>query len=149
MIHGILTESKEVALKPTLETLLDLESVPPLLLDRDKIAFALKQVIENAYKFSGEEGCVAISLHCAEEACRVVVSDSGPGMSREELPKIFEKFYQIDPSQTGQIRGFGLGLYYAREFVRHHGGAILVESEPGRGTKVTVNLPLAENAVPA
>jgi signal transduction histidine kinase len=60
------------------------------------------------------------------------------------LPKIFEKFYQIDPSHTGQIRGFGLGLYYAREFVRSHGGTIMVESELGQGTTASITLPLVE-----
>jgi signal transduction histidine kinase len=55
---------------------------------------------------------------------------------------VFEKFYQIDPHNTGQVRGFGLGLFYAREFVHQHGGSISMDSEPGLGTTLTVTLPL-------
>ncbi|MDT8444193.1 MAG: ATP-binding protein, partial [Desulfuromonadales bacterium] len=55
---------------------------------------------------------------------------------------VFEKFYQIDPHHTGQIRGFGLGLFYARQFIRDHGGAIHLNSTPGKGTEVTLSLPI-------
>jgi signal transduction histidine kinase len=72
----------------------------------------------------------------------VIVSDNGLGISPEEVAKVFEKFYQIDPDSTGQVRGFGLGLYYAREFIRQHGGSIAMDSEPGLGTTVTVTIPL-------
>ena len=57
------------------------------------------------------------------------------------MDKIFEKFYQVDPNRTGQIRGFGLGLFYARQFVMDHGGEINLESSLGQGTSVTVRLP--------
>jgi signal transduction histidine kinase len=55
---------------------------------------------------------------------------------------VFEKFYQIDPGNTGQVRGFGLGLFYAREFIRVHGGGINLDSQPGFGATVTVMLPM-------
>jgi signal transduction histidine kinase len=144
IVHTILTESKEVASKSYVETVLDLDDIPVLTLDLEKITFAIRQVVDNAYKFSGEEGTVTISLKQANGACQLRVRDTGSGIPRDELPKIFEKFYQIDPSYTGQIRGFGLGLYYAREFVRRHGGAIVVESEEGQGTTATITLPLEE-----
>ena len=147
VINTILSESKEVSIKLGLETVLDLADIPPLNLDREKITFALRQIIENAYKFSGEEGTVEISLSLQDNICQIRVSDTGSGIPRDELPKVFEKFYQIDPSHTGQIRGFGLGLYYAREFVRAHGGTILMASEEGEGTIVTVRLPVAENSL--
>jgi hypothetical protein len=69
------------------------------------------------------------------------VHDTGPGIAREELPKVFEKFYQVDPARTGQVRGFGLGLYYARQFAQSHGGNILLECPPGGGTVATLILP--------
>jgi signal transduction histidine kinase len=55
---------------------------------------------------------------------------------------VFEKFYQFDPDNTGQVRGFGLGLFYAKEFVHQHGGSITIESESGHGSTVTVTLPV-------
>lgn len=116
--------------------------LPPVLLDASKIRFALLQVIDNAFKFSGEHGHVAIRIGCHRDTVFIVVSDSGVGIPETEIPKVFEKFYQVDPDHTGQIRGFGLGLFYARDFIRQHGGSISLASEPGLGTTVTITLPL-------
>jgi signal transduction histidine kinase len=115
--------------------------LPPVPLDASKIRFALHQVIDNAFKFSGELGHVNLKLGSYEDSVYIVVSDTGIGIPESELPKIFEKFYQIDPEQTGQIRGFGLGLFYARDFIRQHGGSISISSDPGLGTTVTISLP--------
>jgi two-component system sensor histidine kinase/response regulator len=144
VIHRIMGESGEIALKPAIEAVLDLHRAPEIIADQDKIAFTLKQIIDNAYKFSGEEGEVSISLREEGENMLIAVADTGCGIPPEEIPKIFEKFYQIDPYNTGQVRGFGLGLYYAREFILMHGGSISVESTVGRGTKVVVALPLQD-----
>jgi two-component system, sensor histidine kinase and response regulator len=144
IIPTIFTESQEIAGNSSVRVTLDLEQLPPLLLDKDKISFAIRQVIDNSYKFSGSNGSVTVSMKATETGYRIVVEDRGIGISREELPKIFEKFYQVDSSHTGQIRGFGLGLYYAREFVRMHDGTITIDSEPDRGTRVTIILPLQE-----
>ena len=143
-IHNILAESREIAIKPAIEAILDLQDVPRIDVDQDKICFALKQIIDNAYKFSGEEGEVTISLRSDAAGIFIEVRDTGQGIPHDEIPKVFEKFYQIDPQNTGQVRGFGLGLYYAREFVRMHGGSITIESAVNRGSRVTVWLPLQE-----
>lgn len=111
-------------------------------LDPSKFRFALLQVIDNAFKFSGKSGCVSVKISCRDHGASIVVSDTGIGIAEAELPKVFDKFYQIDPSNSGQIRGFGLGLFYAREFIRQHGGRIALASEPGAGTTVTIDLPL-------
>ena len=138
IVHG----SQEAQSKPGIET--DFHEVPlaTLNLDRKKISFALQQIIDNAYKFSGEVGSVSISLLDAGDNVCVIVSDTGVGIPRDEIPKVFEKFYQIDPGNTGQVRGFGLGLFYAREFIRLHGGSVNLDSQPGLGVTVTVMLPL-------
>jgi signal transduction histidine kinase len=143
LLVQLIQEARAMFGKDGLETSFSLEPVPPVPLDREKITFALRQVIDNACKFSGEKGSVAVSLDREGDACRIVVADSGIGIAKEDLPKIFEKFYQVDAGRTGQIKGFGLGLYYAKEFVRLHGGTIAVDSEPGKGTTVTITLPLA------
>jgi signal transduction histidine kinase len=138
---SIVYGSKEAQRKPAIETDFQEVMLPVMNLDRVKIAFALQQIIENAYKFSSELGAVSISLFNGGEYACVLVSDSGVGMSRDEIPKVFEKFYQIDPHNTGQVKGFGLGLFYAREFIHLHGGSISMDSEPGLGTTVTVMIP--------
>lgn len=142
LIHNILAESREIAIKPAVEAILCLHDTPPVAIDREKISFAIKQIIDNAYKFSGEEGEVTIAVKPENDGIQIQVTDRGAGIDAAEIPKIFEKFYQIDPHNTGQVRGFGLGLYYAREFIRMHGGSIRIDSAPGRGSIVTVWLPL-------
>jgi signal transduction histidine kinase len=118
------------------------ETLPPVLLDAPKIRFALHQVLDNAFKFAGEMGHISIKLGSYADSVFIVVSDSGIGIPESEISKVFEKFYQIDPDHTGQVRGFGLGLFYARDFIRQHGGSISLASEAGLGTTVTISLPL-------
>jgi signal transduction histidine kinase len=141
LLPKLLYGSKELSGKPGVTTQCQLEPVPELLLDREKFGFALQQVIDNAVKFSKETGLVRVALENLGESCRISVEDSGIGISNDQLPKIFEKFYQVDANKAGQIRGFGLGLFYAREFVRMHDGIIDIESEPDRGTRVVITIP--------
>ena len=114
---------------------------PKVIVDRRRIAFALNALYENAIKFTPPGGEIVLSGEISEEKFTLTIADNGPGIAPEELGKIFEKFYQIDPHHTGQVRGFGLGLFYARQFIRDHGGTITLNSTPGHGTEVTINLP--------
>lgn len=116
--------------------------LPPVPFDVPKIRFALLQVIDNAFKFSGKHGVISVKIGNHGDSVFIIVSDSGIGIPESEIAKVFEKFYQIDPDHTGQIRGFGLGLFYARDFIRQHGGSINLSSEPGVGTTVTITLSL-------
>jgi signal transduction histidine kinase len=117
----------------------DLPLVP---LDGAKFRFALLQIIDNAFKFSGDLGRISVAITRNDDTATIIVSDSGIGIPEQELAKVFEKFYQIDPNKTGQIPGFGLGLFYARDLVRQHGGSVSLDSQPGHGTTVTISLPL-------
>jgi signal transduction histidine kinase len=142
LVANALQESPESQAKPGVETFFEPGSIPSLNLDLRKISFVLQQVIDNAYKFSEEPGRVSVALFQGNGEIKIVVADSGSGIPPEELEKVFDKFYQVDPDGTGQVRGLGLGLFYAREYVLMHGGAITLESEPGSGTTVTIVLPL-------
>ncbi|AMV71298.1 HAMP domain-containing sensor histidine kinase [Desulfuromonas carbonis] len=115
--------------------------LPQLSLDRKRITFAIQALLDNAIKFTPSGGRVTLSSRVTADEIHLVVQDSGCGIPREELPKVFEKFYQVDPERTGQVRGFGLGLYYARLYVQDHGGSVRLESQPGLGTTVTLILP--------
>ncbi|MBT1072329.1 hybrid sensor histidine kinase/response regulator [Pelotalea chapellei] len=142
IVGNVLQGSREALRKPGVTTEFSERHLPAIYLDRAKIAFALQQVIDNAYKFSGETGRVSIHIRDGEDNLTVIVADSGAGIPQEELTRVFDKFYQIDPDNTGQVRGFGLGLFYAREFVRQHGGNLDIASEAGKGTSVTITLPV-------
>jgi signal transduction histidine kinase len=141
LIPKLLNGSREWAEKPEVTRSCELEPTPELLLDREKFAFALQQVIDNAIKFSKDTGHVCVTLKNLGESCEITVQDDGIGIAKDQLPKICEKFYQVDADRAGQIRGFGLGLFYAREFVRMHGGSFSIESEPDVGTRVVISIP--------
>jgi signal transduction histidine kinase len=119
---------------------LDLTAVPAVRGNRDRLIFALQQILDNAFKFTSNGGSVAIALASDGQHATITVRDSGCGIAEDELPKIFERFYQVDPDATGQVPGFGLGLFCAREIIRQHGGSIALSSQPGQGTTVTINL---------
>ena len=116
-------------------------SWPAIMADRRRIAFALNALLDNAIKFTPPGGEITLTGEITEQDLSLTITDNGPGMTPKEAVKVFEKFYQVDPHRTGQVRGFGLGLFYARQFIRDHGGTIRLDTVPGRGTAVTIQLP--------
>lgn len=122
------------------------DQLPELLIDGRKIYFALRAVVENALKFSPTGGNVDLEVSTDDREIHIRIIDDGPGIPRDEQQKIFERFYQIDPDSTGQVRGLGMGLFYARQFVQEQGGAILLHNHPTRGTAVTLCLPIRPQA---
>jgi two-component system sensor histidine kinase/response regulator len=141
IVTEVLHKSREAQNKPGIELDFVKQKAPLVHIDRNKISFALQQIIDNAYKFSKDKGRISIVIKNSDDKVSITVYDSGIGIPREEIAKVFEKFYQIDPENTGQVRGFGLGLFYASEFVRQNGGSISLDSELDLGTAVTVTLP--------
>jgi two-component system sensor histidine kinase ResE len=109
--------------------------------DPDRITDqVLGNLLSNALKFTPEGGAVAVRAWSDKDLLRIEVRDSGEGIPREDLPHIFDKFYQV--SQQARTKGAGLGLAIALEVVEAHGGTIDVDSQPGRGTTFTINIPL-------
>ncbi|WP_162938973.1 sensor histidine kinase [Christensenella minuta] len=100
-------------------------------------------LISNAIKFSHDGGLLRVCLEKDGGFANVEITDNGAGISEEALPRIFEKFYQGDPSHSKQ--GNGLGLAIVKQILQSCGGEISVESEVGKGTRFTVRLPLPEN----
>ena len=116
-------------------------SSEPLNLDRERISFILRALLDNAIKFTPKEGSILLEGNLIDQEAILRIRDTGPGIPKAELTKIFSKFYQVDPSNSGQVRGFGLGLYYAREFARSMGGELSIESSQSLGTVATIKLP--------
>jgi signal transduction histidine kinase len=116
----------------------------PLTLDRERISFAIRALLDNAIKFTPREGSVRLEGTLKDDRVLIQIHDTGCGIPEQEIPKVFNKFYQIDNDNTGQIRGFGLGLFYARDFVRKMGGNLKIDSQPGLGTVATIEFPLPE-----
>jgi signal transduction histidine kinase/HD-GYP domain-containing protein (c-di-GMP phosphodiesterase class II) len=115
--------------------------------DRDLVRRVLHQLGSNALKFTPDGGRVVLRSAGEGRTVRLEVEDSGIGIPREEMDKIFDQFYQVDGSLSREYPGVGLGLSIARSIVEWHGGEILVDSEVGKGSRFTVVLPAtAEDA---
>lgn len=117
--------------------------------DADRLAQAFANLVDNALKFTPAGGNVRISARLAEGWIEVQIIDSGPGIPEEELPRIFERFYQVDKARRGgERRGVGLGLAIAREVIQAHGGTIQAANRGAgeSGCVVTVRLPVQRPA---
>ncbi len=122
-------------------------NLPKFKFDNDRMIQALTNLISNAIKFTPENGRVTVHAKQRDQHLAVSVSDTGMGIPKEALPKIFDQFYRVhNPNQ--QIKGTGLGLSIVNKIVQAHRGRIEVESEEGKGTTFTVFLPLSNEAAP-
>jgi signal transduction histidine kinase len=112
--------------------------------DRDRLKQVMLNLVANAIQYTPEGGEVYLSLSKVGDQTKIIVRDTGPGISAEDLPYIFERFYRAEKSRTrGSTTGFGLGLSIAKWIVENHGGQIKVESKEGKGTTFAIWLPLA------
>jgi signal transduction histidine kinase/DNA-binding response OmpR family regulator/ligand-binding sensor domain-containing protein len=120
----------------------------PLLMDFDpqRLQQIVSNLISNALKFTPPGGIVAVTVGKKGHSLQLTVKDSGIGISKEKLPKIFDRFYQADDSDTRRGEGTGIGLALSHELVKLMGGEISVTSELGKGTKFTVLLPVKNEA---
>ncbi len=115
--------------------------------DQSALEKVMQKLLRNAVKFTPEGGIVSISCRQLEHEISVIVEDTGIGISAENLDRVQRPFEQINsPIQDG-MRGSGLGLAIAQSFVRLHGGILQISSEVGKGTKVTVRLPVGQPAI--
>lgn len=118
------------------------EGVPRIEFDAGRIMQVLNNLIGNAIKFTPSGGSVTVAVRLdAGGVMEVSVKDTGVGLAKDELSKVFDKFYQVQGAAAGDIRGTGIGLAIAREIVELHGGHIRVDSEQGKGTAFTFTIP--------
>lgn len=110
-------------------------------IDEDKMTQVLYNIISNALKYSPEGGQVTFSIKEKDDKIIVSVSDQGVGIPKENIAKIFDRFYRVDKARARKLGGTGLGLAIAKEMVNAHGGAIWATSEEGKGTKISFSLP--------
>lgn len=114
-------------------------------IDEDKMTQVLYNIISNALKYSPEGGQVTFSITESEEKIIVSISDEGMGIPKENVGKIFDRFYRVDKARTRKLGGTGLGLAIAKEMVNAHGGAIWAASEEGKGTSIFISLPYEQS----
>jgi two-component system phosphate regulon sensor histidine kinase PhoR len=125
----------------TLEVVLP-EKLPEPEMDKDKIATVLVNLLGNAVKYTPAGGRVTFRVNVTDQAIEISVEDTGVGIAKDEVGKVFDKFFRSNDPRVQEQTGTGLGLALAQEVVRLHGGEIGVESEINKGSTFTVTLPL-------
>ncbi|AYO32061.1 HAMP domain-containing protein [Biomaibacter acetigenes] len=118
-----------------------LQHSPDIFADRDKIEQVFQNILSNAIKYTPEGGKIFIRLDSIEDRVRIIFGDTGIGIPKEDLPRLFERFYRVDKTRSRELGGTGLGLSIAKEIVEAHDGIITIDSELGHGTQVTILLP--------
>lgn len=110
-------------------------------IDTDKLTQVIDNIISNALKYSPDGGNIRFGFTVQENMLKVMISDDGMGIPKENLMKIFERFYRVDRARSRAMGGTGLGLAIAKEMIEAHGGKIWAESEEGVGTTIFFTLP--------
>jgi two-component system sensor histidine kinase VicK len=114
-------------------------------IDRDRIEQVIINVIVNAINYTDEKGRIDVDIIPAQNCVQIVISDNGAGIPEKDLARVFERFYRVDKARTGNTGGNGLGLAISKQIVDAHGGTISIESKLGRGTTVTISLPVSKS----
>lgn len=109
--------------------------------DRDRVGQVVNNIVTNAIKYSLERATIRIYITEDDQFFKIHVKDTGMGISREDLPRIFERFYRVDKARSRAMGGTGLGLAIAKEIMESHGGRLTAESEYGKGTTMTMWFP--------
>jgi len=117
--------------------------------DAERIHQVLFNLVDNAVRFTPPGGEIRVTARPDGGRVQVSVTDTGVGISPEHLPRVFERFYRVDPARSRDDGGTGIGLAIARSIVEAHGGRIVAKSAPGHGSAFTFDLPAVEAAVAA
>lgn len=116
-------------------------------IDTDKMTQVIDNILNNAIKYSPDGGKITVSMKTTDDQMILSVSDQGLGIPKQDLPKIFDRFYRVDRARSRAQGGTGLGLAIAKEIIKQHKGFIWAKSEYGKGSTFTIVLPYDKDAV--
>ena len=119
-----------------------IEELPPLQIDRERMVQVLANLVTNALRYTSTGGAVTLKAQRHDGRMQLAVADTGSGIPQDHLDNIFERFYRVDQSRQESQSESGLGLAIAKSIVEAHRGTIAAESQVGKGTVMTVTLPL-------
>jgi len=120
------------------------ENIPHILADRDRLTQILVNVLDNAIKFTPEDGSIFIDAGEKDNHIALTITDTGIGIPKEEVQRLGERFYRVDRSRSRDLGGTGLGLSIVKHLMIAHGGRMEIESQLGRGTKVSLFFPMVK-----
>ena len=112
--------------------------------DRDLIQQVIYNLLDNAVKFTPENGKITVGAYSNSESTTVTIRNSGAGVSEEELARLFERFYKVDKSRSFDTKGVGLGLYIVKTIINMHEGEIRASSKQGEYTEFAFEIPFSE-----
>lgn len=142
-IETVVSDTKRLALKKKISVNVSIdENVSDVTADAKKFKEILYNLMENALKFTPENGTITIKASVKNDEIIVSVEDTGIGIEDKDKERIFDPFVQVDGSNTRRYGGAGLGLVLVKEYLKMHNGVIWVESEPGKGSKFTFKVPV-------
>jgi two-component system, OmpR family, phosphate regulon sensor histidine kinase PhoR len=121
------------------------ENLPQVWADRDRLTQILVNILDNAVKFTADDGSVFIEIGQKDNYAVLTITDTGIGIPKEEVQRLGERFYRVDRSRSRDLGGTGLGLSIVKHLMIAHGGKMEIESQLGRGTKVSLYFPLKHN----
>ena len=116
-------------------------------IDTDKMTQVIDNILNNAIKYSPDGGKITVSMKTTDDQMILSISDQGLGIPKQDLPKIFDRFYRVDKARSRAQGGTGLGLAIAKEIIKQHKGFIWAKSEYGKGSTFTIVLPYDKDAV--
>jgi len=117
------------------------QPIHPIQGDLEKMTLVVTNLLDNAVKYTPAGGKITLGALETDFATEISVSDSGPGVPKKDLSRIFERFYRVDRARSREMGGTGLGLSIVKHIVETHGGSVTVQSQPGKGSTFTVRIP--------
>ncbi len=141
IVNAVIEYNKLLSLKKNISITADIPgNISPVIVDREKLIIVMNNLLENALKFTPDGGSIVLSAKDDTDNIEVRMKDTGIGIEKDKLEKIFDKFYQVDSTSRRKIGGLGLGLSIASGIIRAHGSEIHVESDVGCGSTFSFRL---------
>lgn len=135
--HKIQAEKKEQILECYVTS-----NVPEVFGDRDGIEQAITNILSNSIKYTQEGGSIKVYIGAVHEDAYIKIIDNGIGIPKDDLPRVFERFYRVDKARSREMGGTGLGLPIAKEIIDSNNGSISISSDTGKGTEVVIKIPM-------
>mgnify|MGYP002863029243 CR=1 FL=1 len=144
LIKDTINELSEITKRKEINLLFETEiqDVSVVFADAERIKQVLINLIDNSSKYTLENGNIIISTKQGDKCIHITVEDTGLGIPKDDLPRIFERFYRVDKTRSRDMGGSGLGLSIVKHILELHNSQVKVESEPNKGTKFEFNLPV-------
>lgn len=120
------------------------DNLPKILADETRLSQVLINLLDNAVKYTPEGGSVTITGFINKNLLQIDVADTGIGIPKKDLPRLFERFYRVDKARSREMGGTGLGLSIVKHIVQAHGGEVFVKSIPGQGSTFSFSVPICD-----